>query len=445
MVERNKKINRIILLFLCISFFQFFIRLYFLHPTFSDETFYFNVAKEFSQGKTLYKDFFFAHSPLQIYLIALFFKIFGVSFFVGKLIPLIFSSLDAILIFLIGKKLAGERVGIIAFLFFFFFPSFLSFSLLEIGVWEAMFFLLFSLYFLLEEKLFLSSIFFSISLFFRYLVIFYFPFLLILVLILRKNAKKYFIFSLLTSFLLFSFFLLLYGKNLFIQTVLFHFYKLNRIAYSQYFQVGYFSLFLSLVSAFVLHKKKNKVFFLFSLVPLIADSFLLIIFSFHYYHYFLFSLPFCILATSAAFVFSKNKIAKAFILLILIFSVLFNLQTIDFYLNPLYAHKFYLMVDLVEKNAGTNETIFGEPVATNFISFVTNRKIAGNYLDSYPFHLKFEGYEKVLSILKEEKPKVLIGMKVKNESYFPFEEILKDYELEKVIEGVPTYFLFKRK
>jgi 4-amino-4-deoxy-L-arabinose transferase-like glycosyltransferase len=74
------------------------------HATFSDENVYFLMSKRVIKGEIPYKDFNFVHPPFQIYTIAIFFKLFGISLVSGKLSAIIFSSLSSIMVFLLSKK-----------------------------------------------------------------------------------------------------------------------------------------------------------------------------------------------------------------------------------------------------------------------------------------------------------------------------------------------------
>jgi 4-amino-4-deoxy-L-arabinose transferase-like glycosyltransferase len=424
-------------------------RVFLLHPTFSDENFYFNVAKNLAEGKILYKDFFFAHPPFQVYILALFFKIFSSSFFVAKIFPVLVSSACVLVVYFISKKIGNGKSGFISCIFFISMPAFLAFSSLEIGVWEAMLFLLLSIYLILDGKLFLSSLSFVVSFFFRYLTILYFPFLFLLAFLAKQKPVKLLIYF----FFLFSLFFLtlfsIFGKEYFSQTFFYHFSKagISGIFPAQYWQLGYFTFFLSLISVFSSYVEKKKILFLFSSIPLITDTFLLIFLRVTFYHYFFFSLPFCVLASAKVWEDSKNRVIKLIIPTIILISIFSNLATLDFYLNPLHAKKFYRIAEFVEENVDKNETIFGEPIATNFASFLTGRRIAANYLDSYLSHLEFEGEEKVIEKLKEEKPKVFIEMKFEGNYYFSskssFHSFIAEYKSREIVGGIPTYLLLK--
>jgi hypothetical protein len=139
----------------------------------------------------------------------------------------------------------------------------------------------------------------------------------------------------------------------------------------------------------------------------------------------------------------KYSDVRAVILVIFSFFILLNLQTVDFYLNPVHAQNFLAITKLVEENTLKGEKIFGEPIMTSYVSLVTGREVAGNYFDSYLQHLTFEGTDKVVKKLEADKPKVVIEM----ESYYLTDSVLRDfilgkYRLVKSLEGVPSYSVY---
>jgi hypothetical protein len=265
----------------------------------------------------------------------------------------------------------------------------------------------------------------------------------------NQRISKLFVYSVILFSFSFLSLIFIFGREYVIQTVSYHFLKagISEPFSAQYWQFGYFTFFLSLISAFVSFTERKRILLLFSSVPLIIDSSLLIFLKVTFYHYFLLSLPFCVLATAKVWKDTKNRIIKLIIPTIILISIFSNLATLDFYLNPLYAKKFYQIAEFVKENVDKNETIFGEPIATNYASFVTGRKIAGNYLDSYLSHLKFEGEESIIEELREYKPRVFIDMKFEGNYYFSssqiFKDFLKEYEVKKIIHGIPEYLLLK--
>ena len=433
-----------------IIIFTFIIRLIFLHPSFSDENVYFLMGKSLTEGKTPYKDFFFAHPPLQIYTLALLFSVFGSSFIIGKMLTLITSTLCVVLTFLISKELFDEKTAFITAIIFLVAPAFLAFSTMGHGMWETMFLVLLSTYLLIKNKLYLSGITLVAAIFFRYLTIIYFPFFLVL-LYLRKQKFKQFLISFFLTFLVSSTLILCtFGSDYINQTISYHvFSKVVQATpmsqMMQYWSMGYFFLFLSLISGFIAYTKKDKLLLLFAVTPLIADILILLGLRLIFYHYFFISLAFCVIAAGRVLTISKDWIVKVMIPLILFLSIVSNIKTLDFYLNPSHAENYYYIAEFIQNNTSQPDKIFGEPVVTNYVSFVTGKEIASDYLDSYLGHLMFEGEDTVIQKIDKEKPKFIIEM----EGYYmtdPYlkEYILKNYRLDTEVPGIPRDFIYRR-
>jgi len=435
-----------ILIFLI--FLSVIIRIFFLHPTFSDENFYFNVGKNVLEGKVPYKDFFFAHPPLQVYTITFMLKIFGVSFFVGKLIPLISSSICVFLVYLISKESFKNKSSFVSALILLITPSFIIFSTQGYGMWEASLFVLLSIYLILKNRLIGGSLSFLIAVLFRYFSLFYLPFILILLFIKNYKIKKFLIpfliFSVITALVL----ILIFGENIINNTIIFQI-KNTGIPISQeyftfqYLGIGLFFIFLGLLSSVYAFQSKNKILMLFSLYPVITDVVIFFLFREIAYHYFLINLPLYVVSIGKTFTISKDKIVQITIPVILILSISSNIPTIDFYLNPLYAERYYSIAIFVENKTSYNDSIFGEPAITSYVSFVTNRRISSDYLDSYMRHLIFEGEENVVNNLEKDKPRIIIEMDnyfLSNPSFRSF--ILNNYKFERKFEGIPNYSIY---
>lgn len=422
-----------------------FVKLFLLHPTFSDESFYFNVARNIAEGLTPYKDFFFAHPPLQVYALAILYKIFGSSFLLGKILTLVSSSLSVLLLYTIMKQVCKDKSAFLSSLLFLVSPPFLAYSSISYGMWETMAFLLLSMLLLFRRKTFLSAVSFVAAVFFRYIAIIYLP-LFLIVLCLRKGKISRFLLYLL-PLISFSFLIMFefFGMNYINQTLLYHISKISIQSQDQYFGMNMFFIFLAAVSALVGFFEENRLMVLFALFPLLLDILLLLSLKTTFYHYFLLSQPFYMIAFSKIFEL-RYAFLKIVTVAFLIVCLIINFKTLDFYLNPVYSKKFYYMVDFIESNTEKNDTIFGEPVATNYVSFVSGRSIAGNYLDSYLQHLVFEGTGKVVEELSEEKPKVIIEV----ESYYTGTEGFKkfigeNYSVLERVEGTPRYLIYKYK
>jgi len=433
--------RKFLTLLLLIIFLSIVIRLFSFHPSFSDENFYFNVAKNIAEGKVPYKDFFFAHPPLQVYTLAVLYKIFGSSFFIGKFLTLVSSSLSVILLYFIIKQFCKEKSAFLASILFLISPPFLAFSSMSYGMWETMLFILLSFLFLLKKRTFLSATFFVIAVLFRYIAIFYLSIFLITLYLRKEKFSKFFLILLFLVSLSTFFIFKIFGTEYVTQTILYHFYKFSNPFQVQYFSMGMFFVFLALISALIGLYRKDKFILTFSLLPLAVDLFLLMILKTVFYHYFLLSIPFYLIGFSKILELKYNFV-KIAVLTLLIISLIINFKTFDFYFNPVHSKKFYHVTDIIRENTEKNDTIFGEPVMTNYVSFVTGREIAGNYLDSYVPHLVFDGTEKVVENLNKEKPKIIIEMKNYYTTLPEFGLVFKDYILIEEVEGLPKYLIY---
>ncbi|MBI2137851.1 glycosyltransferase family 39 protein [Candidatus Woesearchaeota archaeon] len=85
----------------------------------SDENTYFKMGEAISKGETPYRDFFYAHPPMQAYLYAIVFKIFGFNFLILKLASTIATVITAMIIFrlLLEKSQTAAVAGSSIFLF----------------------------------------------------------------------------------------------------------------------------------------------------------------------------------------------------------------------------------------------------------------------------------------------------------------------------------------
>lgn len=435
--------------FILILLFSLIVRTFLLHPTFSDESFYFNVAKNIEEGKIPYKDFFLAHPPLQVYILALIFKLFGASFVVGKTLTLLVSSFCVLLLFLISEELFNEKTAFTTAVIFSTTPAFLAFSTIGHGMWETTLFLLFSLYLLTKEKLSLSAVVFSVTIFFRYLAMVYLPFFLVFLCLKKLQWKKFLLSFIFSTSILSLIVLFIFGYDYVNQTLLYHVSSKVvevHVQKAQYWEIGYFFFFLSLISSFIAYRRNDNLLLLFALTPLISDLLILSIFKLVFYHYFLISLAICALGIGRTFSLSEDRFVKVSILVILSLSIALNLETIDFYTNPHHAKKYYSLVEYIANKTSEEDKVFGEPVATNFVSFLTGRGISSDYLDSYLQHLIFEGEEKVIQRIEGDKPRIFIEMEgyyLSNPRFKDF--VLRNYVLEKKLEGVPAYSLYMLK
>lgn len=429
-----------------------FSRIFFLHPTFSDENFYFNVAKNLVEGLLPYKDFFFAHPPLQILLLASLFKIFGAFFMTGKIFTLLTSSLCILMVYLISKNLYDEKTGFVAAVIFSIFPAFISFSLIGYGMWESLLFFLISFYLVLKNKVFKSSLFFVAAIFTRYIALLYLPFLLLTIHLKKGKISHFLKFFISISSPIFLSLLAIFKGFYFQQTFEYHLTSKLGVKDAnpmQYWSIGFFTFFLAIFTIFISFREKDRKLLFLSLTALTTDLVILLFFNLFFYHYFLISLPLYAICTARSFNISRDFLIRFSLLTIVLLSLISNSKTIDFYLNPHHSKTFKIFESLIKNETEEDEKIFGEPVITNYLSFITGRKISGNFFDSYLSHIIFEGEEKVIEILNEEKPKIFIEANFGKEYYLSSQKfkdfVSRNYELVEKIENTQIYFVYRLK
>ncbi|MEM5854942.1 MAG: hypothetical protein QW472_01305, partial [Candidatus Aenigmatarchaeota archaeon] len=193
----------------------------------------------------------------------------------------------------------------------------------------------------------------------------------------------------------------------------------------QYFVLGLFTTFICLTSLLYSCLKRDRTIFLFSFYPLFYDLCVLFIFKQVVYHYFTFVIPLTFIAFGATFLKSKLFIVKFSLALFLILSFLISLKSLNFYFNPAENQVFQEITNFTLQNTNSNDLIFGSAIPTNYVSFVTNRKIVNNYFDSDSKFINFIGREKILNEVKNVKPKIIFA----DQFYLNF--FKDDYEIVK--------------
>ena len=74
-----------------------------------------DVAKVMAEGKAWpYRDFFFAHPPVQLFVAGSVFKLCGASYVVGRSLPIFFGLASGLAVFAIGYRRFGPLVGAVA-------------------------------------------------------------------------------------------------------------------------------------------------------------------------------------------------------------------------------------------------------------------------------------------------------------------------------------------
>jgi len=405
-------------------------------PSISDEMIYVNMAKVLAEGHFPYKHFFYAHPPLQLFLLApltLPKSFLFIKFFVACL-----AQLSLILVFLISKEIfRNEKIAFLSFLFFLLFPGYIIYSSQVLGIFESLFFFLLGFYLLLKKRLFISSLFFVISLFTRYLIVFLFPLILIYLLKYKKGQLKIFLKYLISlTFVFFTTFCLFFGKDFFTDTVLYHIYTNLTINLKQkidwYLSFNFFTIFLLLLSLNYGIKNKNFKLILFPVYCLMYDMVTLLLIKNMFYHYFILPLPFVFISTAYVFEKEKNLVTKIFIISIILLALFTNYTNISEFFNKRNEIVLSELVSYIINNTNENETIAGFHIPSNYVSFITDRKIAGNYFDSTPRFMEYFGKEKFLFQIKKLKPKIIFEPLSYSRYFSDQYEIVEKFRLGKI-------------
>src|SRR5262249_27389352 len=94
------------------------LKLYSLHAVPGDEHLYFNMAVLVNQGLLPYRDFFYTHPPLHLYIAVGAFRLFGYSLVLGKLLPNLAMLVAGLLVFDLGRRTLGAIEGAVAYAIF---------------------------------------------------------------------------------------------------------------------------------------------------------------------------------------------------------------------------------------------------------------------------------------------------------------------------------------
>ncbi len=148
----NKNNLPYILLFISIAAFMLIAAKGITMPQPGDENVYYYMGKLVSEGKIPYRDFFYAHPPLHIYLISLAYSLFGFNILILKSIPLICTLTTAIFVFLIAKNKYGAYEALVASLLYLFSYSIMFNSVFSFGIELAVMFLAAGMFFLWNKN-----------------------------------------------------------------------------------------------------------------------------------------------------------------------------------------------------------------------------------------------------------------------------------------------------
>jgi len=398
-----------------------------------DENAYYYMGKLVSEGRVPYKDFFFAHPPFHIYLIALIYKVFGFNIVILKSIPLISTLISAIFIFCIAKNKYGSMPAIISSSLFLFSYSILFNSVFSFGIEVAAMFLVIGVYFLLIRRNdALAGIFFGLAGITRLLSIV--PVAVIFTLIFLSNKKRLLrlLFGFMMIFLIVNGLFILFLRNDYLTPVYkYHLLKSfgkeeNFKEYIDIIKLNWILFASALLFVFIKDKKQISIFAIVSVTYLLFLMALKKNFGF----YFIVAFPFLAIAGGYSIVniFRKLNLSKKwkiFISVILLLIFLWNLTSDILFLEKIGFKGFNRkdnLIDFINSASGKETLLFGDDSVVPLLALLTNKKIALDFVDTND-QVFISGVRDLNKVLNELKGKDVLFIIRSKQGISYFEEV----------------------
>ncbi len=394
---QNAKFDKSWLLFIAVAAIFLIIKISSAHYAVSDENTYYKMGQLVAEGQLPYRDFFFAHTPLQIYLYAAVFMLFGFNLLVLKMLSAAAIIITAAFIFAIVKEKLNFKVATAAAALFLFSYGTMLFSNFPTGVEIATAFATASFYFFMQKRFFTSGFLSGLAAATAQLSIVALPILAAAAVLLLKDKKA--AYRLLLGFAAsagtISLAFLAVAKGEFIRQVII--YHLNKPSESADKAAIFFRivktnwlLFIAAAAAAVSGYRTK----ISALLPLVIGAAYIAAFplmksSFNYYA--LYAFPFLAIAGGyglrAAYevlaerLKLRQEMAVAAIAAIVIlggFSAVQQFNSYDFQDFPIAKD----VAAYVRENSIEGQTIFGDDSTVPLVSLLSGREIAINYVDN---------------------------------------------------------------
>ena len=361
-------------------------------PQPGDENAYYYMGKLVSEGKIPYRDFFLAHPPLHVYLIALIYRVFGFNIIVLKVVPLISTLISAFFIFKTAKKF-GNSEAIISSLLFLFSYSTMFNSVFSFGIDVATMFLVIGIYFLWNKNNgILAGIFFGLAGITRLLSLV--PISTVFIIFLLLNKRNFLRLSLVffIIFLLINGILILFlGNNYIEQVYKYHLLKSpgskeNFKEYLDIIKLNWVLFSSALFFIFIKDKKPINMFVIVAVIYLIFLVFLKKIFGF----YFIIIFPFLAIIGGYSIVnlfmnINLQKKLKIFVLVLLLSIFIWDFVANVSFLKRIGFTGFERGKDLTDfMNSVSNKDtlLFGDASVAPLLALLANKKIALDFADT---------------------------------------------------------------
>ncbi|MBI2134188.1 glycosyltransferase family 39 protein [Candidatus Woesearchaeota archaeon] len=380
-----------------------------LHFDNSDENIYFYMSYLVSEGKLPYRDFFYAHPPLELLFGASVFRLFGFNLFILKLIPLTAIVVSGILVYLIAKGFFGEAAGLLSAAFFLFSYRVMAEATYFMGINIALMFLLFGFYYL-GKRPYLAGLMFAFACLTRLLVIV--PVIIILAFYLLKKPMGFFklvsVFA--VVFGIANLILALFFPMFFVSVYKFHLMKppVEGRTVSLFFDFVPQNILLVMAAlcAFLLWNKRLLLFAVISVSYLVFLLQLGRVFNF----YFLVAIPFLavIAGVSVDYLLKKvsyQKVAVAAVIVVFLINAAFIANRLWFFdFQDFRTGK--EIAGYIRANTGPDGLIYGDASSVPLISLFSSRRIADDLVDTNDmvYLSGVRGLDSELKRVKDMKP-----------------------------------------
>ncbi|MBI2580612.1 glycosyltransferase family 39 protein [Candidatus Woesearchaeota archaeon] len=394
---QNAKFDKSWLLFLAAAAVFLAIKIPAADYAVSDENTYYKMGQLVASGQVPYRDFFFAHPPLQVYLYAVVFKLFGFNFLLLKMISAVAVVAAAAFVFAAMKDKLNAKIAAAAAALFLFSYGTLLFSNFPTGTEIATAFAAAGFYFFMRKNFTTSGVLLGFASVTALLSVIIMPLLLFIAVFIQKDRKS--AIKLLAGFAavfaIINGLFLIVAKGEYLKQVLI--YHLNKPAVSAdkaavFFRIMKTNAFLFIAAAIALvSRNRTKAFLVMSAVVAAAyiAAFPLLKTAFNYY--LLYAFPFLAVVAGYGilslheFLTEKAKLRKeaafvavALLLLLSGFAAVRGFVSYDFQDFPQAKD----VSEYVKANSQPAQTIFGDDSTVPLVSLLSGREIALDYIDN---------------------------------------------------------------
>lgn len=384
-----------------------------------DENIYYKMAQLMAQGQTPYKDFFFSHPPLQLYLYTLLIKIFGINILLLKFMSSIAVVVTSIFIYLILKNI-GKLEAIVASTIYLFSLDVLRFSDFANGIAICAMFGTIGLYFALRERVRISSVFLLLSCLTSFIGMIFAAGIGIYMLL---RQKKWIEFGIVFAglFLIANILLSIIYPNYFEQNITYHLQKPTEAVEKIPIITDLAAANILLLTGFicVLLTRRINAINMSGLIISVIFAIFFFVSKTVFNYYFLIVLPVIAIVSGynltkfiSKFVKKQNNLNIVFAVLILtasIYSIIgfLNFEDQDF-------TNAEEIADYVSQNSMQEETIFGDDSVTGLVSILSNREITNNMIDTNNLRFRSEllDPQEVIEQIDKSNMRYFIGHKL---------------------------------